>query len=62
MDLMDGEEKRHRRFRCQQGGGDVMIWVGIIGNELIGPYRVHDGVKITFRRQQAICHVLKLKN
>ena len=25
-------QKRHCRFRRQQGGGGVMIWAGIIGN------------------------------
>lgn len=34
------------RFRRQQGGGGVMFWAGIIGNELIGPVMVPDGVKI----------------
>lgn len=34
------------RFRRQQGGGGVMIWAGIIKNELIGPFRVAEGVKM----------------
>lgn len=35
------------RLRRQQGGGGVMIWAGIIGDELVGPARVPDGVKLT---------------
>jgi transposase len=35
------------RMRRQQGGGGVMIWGGIIGNELVGPFRVPEGVKLT---------------
>jgi transposase len=35
------------RIRRQQGGGGVMFWAGIIGNELIGPFRVPEGVKLT---------------
>ena len=34
------------RLRRQQGGGGVMIWAGIIGDQLIGPFRVPDGVKL----------------
>lgn len=34
------------RLRRQQGGGGVMIWAGIIKNELIGPFRVAEGVKM----------------
>ena len=35
------------RIRRQQGGSDVMFWAAIIGNELVGPFRVVDGVKMT---------------
>ena len=35
------------RLRRQQGGGGVMIWAGIIGDELVGPVRVPQGVKLT---------------
>ena len=35
------------RRRRQQGGGGVMIWAGIIGDELIGPVRVPQGVKLS---------------
>ena len=38
-------QQRHIRFRRQQGGGGVMIWAGIIGDKLIGPVRVPEGVK-----------------
>ena len=29
------------------GGGGVMFWPGIIGNDLVGPFRVSNGVKMT---------------
>ena len=35
------------RMRRQQGGGGVMIWAGIIGDELVCPFRVPDGLKLT---------------
>ena len=38
-------ETCHTRMRRQQGGGGVMIWAGIIGDELVGPFRVPDGLK-----------------
>lgn len=34
------------RLRRQQGGGGIMIWAAIVGNELIGPFKVDDGVKL----------------
>ena len=34
------------RLRRQQGGGGVMFWAAIIGDQLIGPVKVEDGVKI----------------
>ena len=34
------------RVRQQQGGGGVMFWAGIIGNELVSPFKVPDGVKM----------------
>ena len=43
--VVDDQEPQSR-FRRQQGGGGVMFWVGIIGNTLIGPVRVPDGVKV----------------
>lgn len=48
-------QQRHTRFRRQQGGGGVMIWAGIIGDELVGPVRVPEGVKIT---SAAYCQLL----
>ena len=37
----------HPHFlRRQQGGGGVMFRAGIVGNELVGPFRVPDGVKL----------------
>ena len=41
------EGPRPHRIRRQQGGGGVMFWVAIIGNKLVGPFRVADGVKMT---------------
>ena len=35
------------RVGRQQGGGGIMFWAGIIGNELSGPWKVPVGVKIT---------------
>ena len=36
-----------QRVRRQQGGGGVIIWAGIIDDEVVGPFRVKDGVKMT---------------
>ena len=33
-------------FRRQQGGGDVMFWGAIVDDEVIGPFRVPEGVKM----------------
>ena len=38
--------------RGQQGGGGVMFWAAIIGESIIGPFRVEDGVKI---HSQVLC-------
>lgn len=35
------------RVRRQQGGGGVMFWAGIVGERLVGPFKVPEGVKIT---------------
>ena len=43
--VMDGQQAPVR-MRRQQGGGGVMVWAGIIGNEVVGPFRVAEGVKI----------------
>ena len=34
------------RFKRQQGGDGAIIWAGSIGNELVGPFKVQDSVKI----------------
>lgn len=38
---------RHMRLRRQQGGGGTMVWAGIIGGRLVGPWKVPGGVKMT---------------
>ncbi|KAF2356825.1 Transposase Tc1-like [Trinorchestia longiramus] len=38
---------RPYQIRRQQGGEGVMFWAAIIGNELVAPFKVADGVKIT---------------
>ena len=43
--LGDGQDEKVR-LRRQQGGGGVMFWAAIVNDELIGPFRVEDGVKI----------------
>ena len=35
------------RLRSQQGGGGVMFWSGIMGSDLVSPFRVPEGVKMT---------------
>ena len=35
------------RFRRPQGGGGIMIWVGIIGGIMVRPWRVSQEIKIT---------------
>ena len=42
--VINGDEAPVRR-RQQEEGGDI-IWAGVIGNELIGPVRIPQGVKI----------------
>ena len=34
------------RVRRQQGGVGVMFWAAIVGDGIIGPFRVADGVKL----------------
>ena len=34
------------KIKRQQGGGGVMIWAGIINNQIVGPFCVPDGVKM----------------
>lgn len=40
------ENDSRKFFKRQQGGGGIMIWAGIIGNELVGPFKLKDGVKM----------------
>ena len=44
--IINGDQALVRRRR-QQGGGGVIIWAGIIGDELIGPVRAPQGVKLS---------------
>ena len=43
------------RISRQQGGG-VMLWAGIVKDELVGPFRVQEGVKLT---SHTYCQFLK---
>ena len=49
-------DERHYRLRRQQQGGGVMVWAGIIGDRLVGPIRVPEGVKVT---SAAYCNLLR---
>lgn len=40
------ESKLHHRFRRHHGGGSVMLWAGIVNNEVLGPILVREWVKI----------------
>ncbi|KAJ8374998.1 hypothetical protein SKAU_G00055780 [Synaphobranchus kaupii] len=44
------------RVRHQQGGGGVLVWAAIIKDELVGPFRVEDGLKIN---SQTYCQFLE---
>uniref|UniRef100_A0AAY4C701 Oxysterol-binding protein n=1 Tax=Denticeps clupeoides TaxID=299321 RepID=A0AAY4C701_9TELE len=44
------------RLRRQQGGGGVLVWAGIIKDDLVGPFRVEDGVKLN---SQTYCQFLE---
>ena len=39
------EGKLHHRFRRHQGGGGVMLWAGIVHDELVGPKMVCEELK-----------------
>ena len=43
------ESPRPERIRREQCRGGVMVWAAIIGNELVGPFSVSDGVKMTVK-------------
>ena len=42
------------QLKRQQGGGGVMFWAGIHCNNLIGPFRVNDGVKMNSDNYQSL--------
>ena len=44
--LVDGHPMQ-TKLRRQQGGGGVMFWAGIMGREIVGPFRIPEGVKMT---------------
>lgn len=44
------------RYMRQQGGGGIMIWAGIVGDKVIGPVRVKDGVKMN---AESYCEMLQ---
>lgn len=46
------------RLRRQQGGGGVLFWAAIHGSNLIGPYKVDDGVKMNSKNY---CDLLQEK-
>ena len=47
--------QRPTRIRLKQGGGSIMIWAGIINDQIVGPMRVLEGVKLTL---VAYCNLL----
>ncbi|XP_070404420.1 transposable element Tc3 transposase [Nothobranchius furzeri] len=44
------------RLRRQQDGGGVLVWAGIIKDELVGPFQVEDGVELN---SQSYCQFLE---
>merc|ERR1711991_36476 len=51
-----GSSNPQVRIKRQQKRGEVMIWAGIIGNDLLGPFLIKKGVKIN---SQSYCALLK---
>ncbi|XP_036357561.1 uncharacterized protein LOC118762690 [Octopus sinensis] len=49
-------DERHQLLRRQQQGGGVILWAGIIGDRLVGPFRVPEEVKVI---AAAFCNLLK---
>ena len=49
-------EPTKTRFKRQQGGGGVMFWAGIIEDQMVGPVRVPEGVKVD---SEAYCNLLE---
>ena len=43
--LLDGATP-HSKIRRQQGGGGVIIWAGMINNQIVSPFRKPDVVKM----------------
>ena len=43
------------RMWCQQGGGGVMFWAGIVHDTLVGSLRVPEGVKSVERLTSTFC-------
>lgn len=37
----------YQRLKHQQCGGGIMLWSGIIGGILVGPWKLSDGINIT---------------
>lgn len=50
------QQKTPTRYRRQQGGGGLMIWAGIINDEVVGPIQVPDGVKLD---SESYCELLE---
>ena len=44
------------KTRRQQGGGGIMIWAGIIGNQIVSPFRGPMGLRCVPNR---ICRLFK---
>ena len=49
------EHQRLTRICRQQGGEGIMIWAGIINDQIVGPLREPEGVKLT---SVAYCNLL----
>ena len=43
-------------MRRQQGGGGIMIWAGIVGSSLVGPFMIPEGVKVN---KEVYCNLLQ---
>lgn len=43
--VLKGRHSRNR-MRRQQGGGGIMFWAGLLGNTIVGPFKVQRGVKM----------------
>ena len=54
--VIRGDQCPTKLIRRQQGGGGDMLWAGIVGDELVGPFRVQEGVKLTLH---TYCQFLK---